>query len=114
MQSNRKNVVHHVCWRLHVKNSGFHRPCSEAADIQAFTYSNCQILVPKHLPVGASSLVEKDSSHREEMGPQNDFHNFPHGYRFGEQSDARDGQKISLRIQIVIKLLGKSLYGSLV
>ena len=48
------------------------------------------------------------------MGTQNGFHNFAHRYRFGEQSDTRDGQEISLRIQAVIKLLGKSLHGNLV
>jgi len=96
------------------KPPGLHRPCGEAIKVPTFTDSDCQILMPNHLPVGASSLVEEDSSNRKAFWTQADFHNFTYRPGRGERLDARDGQQISLRVSGVVKVLAKSFHSGLV
>jgi len=68
MNTDREHLLQNGKLRAHMHDIGFDRPWSPAFDVEFFANSNHAILMPRHLPVRFSTLVEKDSSHREAVG----------------------------------------------
>ena len=63
--------LEHWNGRLHMLNSAFHTPGTEASDLASSPNGNCEVLVPGDLPVRPGRLVEKKSANGETARAQN-------------------------------------------
>jgi hypothetical protein len=68
MESNRNHLFEYKSGRLNFQDIGFNGPGSEAFRLDLLLNRDCDILVPRNLPVDVGYFVEEYSLYRE--GPR--------------------------------------------
>src|SRR5882672_8035741 len=70
VQTDRDQLGHHRCWRLHVVNALLYRPRAEVWDIFSHSNRNGFVLVPNYFPIGVGGLVEQDAANDKAFLPE--------------------------------------------